>query len=75
MSFRAVRDSRISALHGYRLLKICFVAAPILVGLDKFFDVLTNWEQYLSPAARRVLDGHTHLFMHAAECRSASVSG
>ena len=33
----------------YRLLQFGFVAAPILAGLDKFFNILTDWEQYLAP--------------------------
>ena len=33
----------------YRLLQVGFVAAPILAGLDKFFNILTDWEQYLAP--------------------------
>jgi hypothetical protein len=26
-----------------------------LAGLDKFLNLLTNWEQYVSPLAQRVL--------------------
>src|SRR5437868_11054061 len=33
------------AYQGYLLLRIGFTAAPILFGLDKFFNVLVNWEQ------------------------------
>ncbi len=31
------------------LLRIGFTVAPILFGLDKFFDVLVRWEMYLAP--------------------------
>jgi hypothetical protein len=31
------------------LLRIGFTVAPILFGLDKFFDVLVEWELYLAP--------------------------
>lgn len=58
--------SQLSAYHGYRVLKFAFVLTPVVVGLDKFFNVITNWEQYLSPAARYVLGSHVHLFMHCA---------
>lgn len=34
----------------YQILRFAFTIAPILAGLDKFFNFLTNWEQYLSPA-------------------------
>jgi uncharacterized membrane protein YphA (DoxX/SURF4 family) len=33
----------------YRILQLGFVAAPILAGLDKFFNILVDWEQYLAP--------------------------
>ena len=33
----------------YRILQAGFIAAPILAGLDKFFNILVNWEQYLAP--------------------------
>jgi hypothetical protein len=32
----------------YQILRFAFTVAPILAGLDKFFNFLTNWEQYLS---------------------------
>jgi hypothetical protein len=28
---------------------ILFTVAPILAGLDKFFHLLVNWDQYLPP--------------------------
>ena len=47
----------------YTLLHIGFTVAPIVAGLDKFFDVLVNWDAYLAPIANRVLAGHGHVFM------------
>lgn len=32
----------------YQILHIGFALLPIIAGLDKFFNFLTNWEQYLS---------------------------
>lgn len=32
----------------YQILRFAFTVAPILAGLDKFFNFLTNWEKYLS---------------------------
>lgn len=32
----------------YQILRFAFTVAPILTGLDKFFNVLTHWTQYLS---------------------------
>ena len=34
----------------YWILKIGFGAVPIVAGLDKFTNLLTNWEQYLNPS-------------------------
>jgi len=41
-----VGDSTTQALW---LLRVGFTVAPILFGLDKFFDLLVEWEIYLAP--------------------------
>ncbi|HEX2579543.1 MAG TPA: hypothetical protein VHK67_03980 [Rhabdochlamydiaceae bacterium] len=50
------------AQQAFRLLQIAFVVAPILAGLDKFFYLLADWSNYLSPFALRMLDGHDRAF-------------
>jgi len=35
------------AYQAYRILQFGFVVAPIVAGLDKFFHLLVNWDQYL----------------------------
>jgi len=45
-------------------LRIGLGAGPFLAGLDKFFNVLTNWELYLSPTAVRLLPVSGATFMH-----------
>src|ERR1700745_2163142 len=47
----------------FQILRIGFTVAPILAGLDKFLDVLVDWDKYLSPIANNVLGGHGHAFM------------
>lgn len=37
------------AYAAYLLLRIGFTALPILMGLDKFTNLLTDWEGYLAP--------------------------
>lgn len=37
------------AYQAFRILQIGFVAAPIIAGLDKFFNILVDWSQYLAP--------------------------
>jgi uncharacterized membrane protein YphA (DoxX/SURF4 family) len=51
------------AEQAFQILRIGFTVAPILAGLDKFFDVLVDWDKYLSPTANNVLGGHGHAFM------------
>jgi len=48
------------AYQAFRILQIGFIAAPILAGLDKFFHLLVNWDQYLPSVVSRVspIDGH-----------------
>ncbi len=44
-------------------LKLAFFLGPFLAGLDKFFHLLANWDQYLSPIAQRTLGQYSHDFM------------
>ena len=37
------------AYQAFRILQVGFVAAPIIAGLDKFFNYLVDWEMYLAP--------------------------
>ncbi len=46
-------------------LRITFGVVPILAGLDKFFELLAPWHQYLSPLVTRVLPISAHAFMMA----------
>ena len=34
----------------WQILRIGFTVAPIIAGLDKFFGLLVNWDQYLAPS-------------------------
>jgi hypothetical protein len=44
----------------YDLLHVGFTVAPIVAGLDKFFGLLVNWDQYLAPwiASLSPIGGH-----------------
>ncbi len=48
------------AYQAFRILQVGFVAAPLLAGLDKFFHVLVNWDQYLPSVVARLspIPGH-----------------
>ena len=45
-------------------IRIGLGAAAFLAGLDKFFNLLTNWEMYLSPLASKMLPVSDVTFMH-----------
>ena len=47
----------------YRTLQFAFTVAPIAAGLDKFFHVLGNWDQYLAPQIPQSLGLSGHTFM------------
>src|SRR5215467_16194618 len=56
----AMQDNMRSA---WWALRIAFFLGPFLAGLDKFFHVLVNWDQYLSPTAQSILGSFSHPFM------------
>ena len=56
-------DLKDPVYQAYKLLHVGFTIAPIVAGLDKFFDLLVNWDRYLAPIASRVVGGHDHAFM------------
>lgn len=47
----------------FTLLKFTFVIVPIVAGLDKFTNLLTNWEQYLHPGLVDLLPFSAAVFM------------
>jgi hypothetical protein len=53
------------AYQAYQVLHVGFAVLPLVAGLDKFFHVLVNWDQYLAPAIADFLPVSTHTFMLA----------
>ena len=53
------------AYQAFWLLRVGFAALPILVGLDKFFDVLVNWEIYFAPWINDIVPGTAAEAMYA----------
>jgi hypothetical protein len=45
------------AYQAFLILRVGFVVAPILFGLDKFTNLLTDWTTYLAPAVDRLVPG------------------
>jgi uncharacterized membrane protein YphA (DoxX/SURF4 family) len=52
------------AYQAFTLLRIAFTVAPILFGLDKFFNVMVDWEQYLAPWINDIIPGSAATAMH-----------
>ncbi|MBW8879360.1 MAG: hypothetical protein JF614_30865 [Acidobacteria bacterium] len=48
----------------YRPLWLTYGLVPLLAGLDKFFNLLTDWPKYLSPAVAGLLPVSASTFMH-----------
>jgi uncharacterized membrane protein YphA (DoxX/SURF4 family) len=53
------------AYQSYVILHIGFAALPVIAGLDKFFHLLVNWDQYLAPTVAEFLPVTGHTFMLA----------
>jgi uncharacterized membrane protein YphA (DoxX/SURF4 family) len=55
------RDPRYQA---FSLLRLAFTVAPIAFGLDKFFNVLVHWPDYLAPWINDIAPGTGQQFMY-----------
>jgi len=64
----SARAGRIAAMdparQGYLLLRTLFTVAPILFGVDKFTNILTDWTGYLAPVATAVVPVTPQAFMY-----------
>jgi uncharacterized membrane protein YphA (DoxX/SURF4 family) len=49
----------------YALLRIGFTAAPVLFGVDKFFNWSVHWPDYLAPWINDIAPGSAQQFMYA----------
>jgi uncharacterized membrane protein YphA (DoxX/SURF4 family) len=53
-----------SAYQAFLLLRVAFTVAPILFGLDKFTNVMVDWETYLAPWINDIVPGSAATAMH-----------
>ena len=60
------RDARYLA---FALLRLAFTVAPIAFGLDKFFNVLVHWPNYLAPGSTT-----SHRAQGRSSCTSSGAS-
>ncbi len=55
-------DDRLNV--GWWALRIGLGVGPIITGIDKYFNKLTDWGMYLSPLATKVVPVSAGTFMH-----------
>jgi uncharacterized membrane protein YphA (DoxX/SURF4 family) len=54
-------------------LRVTYGLVAFLAGLDKFFNLLTHWEQYLAPAIGNLLPTSAPVFLRSAGVIEMSV--
>jgi uncharacterized membrane protein YphA (DoxX/SURF4 family) len=57
-------DLNTAAIHAFWLLRIGFTIAPILFGVDKFFNWTVHWPNYLAPWINHIVPGSAQSFMY-----------
>lgn len=58
-------DLRDPSTQAFWLLRAAFIVAPIVFGLDKFFNLLTDWPGYLAPFVNDLVPGDAQQAMLA----------
>jgi uncharacterized membrane protein YphA (DoxX/SURF4 family) len=53
------------AYQAFTLLRVAFTVAPILFGLDKFANVMVEWDVYLAPWINDIVPGSADDAMYA----------
>lgn len=51
----------------FNLLKYTFGIVPIVAGIDKFFNLLTDWSHYIDPSMADLLPFSATTFMNTLE--------
>lgn len=54
------------AFQAFTLLRTGFAVAPVVFGVNKFFNQLTDWQRYLSPAVQHLVTGTARQLMLVA---------
>src|SRR4051812_49861751 len=60
----AALRGRDAGYQAFILLRIAFTVAPIAFGLDKFFNVMVDWPNYLAPWINDIAPGSGQDFMY-----------
>jgi uncharacterized membrane protein YphA (DoxX/SURF4 family) len=64
VSAQGMLDVNAAAYQAFWLLRIGFTVAPILFGIDKFFNWTVYWPNYLAPWINTIVPGNAQDFMH-----------
>ena len=59
------RDTTKPSYQAFRILQFGFTVAPIIAGLDKFFNLLVDWDKYLPAVVDNLVGGNGHALMLA----------
>jgi hypothetical protein len=62
--YQPAGDLQDPTFQAFWLLRIAFVVAPILFGLDKFAHVLVDWDKYLAPEFTDLFNAQAHTLMY-----------
>ena len=58
-------ELRSPAYQSFLILRVGFAVAPILFGIDKFFNWTVHWPNYLAPWINNIVPGTAQQFMYA----------
>jgi uncharacterized membrane protein YphA (DoxX/SURF4 family) len=64
-TIRAEASLRDPVFQSFTLLRLGFAVAPVLFGLDKFFNFMVDWPEYLAPWLNDIVPGTAQQFMYA----------
>jgi hypothetical protein len=51
------------SMQAFWILRLAFTVAPIIAGLDKFLNLLTDWDKYFAPVISNTLGIGANTFM------------
>jgi uncharacterized membrane protein YphA (DoxX/SURF4 family) len=60
----ATADLRDPRYQAFALARVAFTVAPVVFGLDKFFNVMVDWPTYLAPWIDDIVPGSGQDFMY-----------
>src|SRR5947209_8565983 len=49
----------------FLLMRVAYTVLPLVMGIDKFFNALTKWPQYLADWIDNIIPGSAQQFMYA----------